>query len=186
MQDVLIDDRRIHVDFSQSVSKLSNVWRNDTNSKRKANASRGGGWGGIRELEKRRQYRHEVDKTDDGYRMVYGEEEMKGRHARNGDRLPPQDEPDAPPRDRAPPAPSRSGPPRAGEHGRSDRHRSRSRSPRRRDYDRHYSSRDHGNGGRRDQREYESSRRDRDRDRDRHRDRDRDRSRRDDGYRHQR
>ncbi|KAF7560632.1 hypothetical protein G7046_g3492 [Stylonectria norvegica] len=79
MQDVLIDDRRIHVDFSQSVSKLSDVWRKDTNSKRKANAHHGG-WGGVRELEKRRQYRDEGERsTGNRYGMVYGDEEMKGR-----------------------------------------------------------------------------------------------------------
>ncbi|KAH7159036.1 hypothetical protein DER46DRAFT_627442 [Fusarium sp. MPI-SDFR-AT-0072] len=61
MQDVLIDDRRIHVDFSQSVSKLSDVWRKDTNSKRRATAHRGG-WGGVDELEKRRQYRDEGER----------------------------------------------------------------------------------------------------------------------------
>ncbi|KAG6013420.1 Peptidyl-prolyl cis-trans isomerase cyp6 [Claviceps pusilla] len=84
MQGVLIDDRRIHVDFSQSVSKLSDVWRKDTNSKRKANASRGG-WGGVRELEKRRQYRAEDDRQEkSSYGMLYGEEEMKGRHVRSG------------------------------------------------------------------------------------------------------
>ncbi|KAG5983859.1 Peptidyl-prolyl cis-trans isomerase cyp6 [Claviceps digitariae] len=84
MQGVLIDDRRIHVDFSQSVSKLSDVWRKDTNSKRKANASRGG-WGGVRELEKRRQYRAEDDRQEkNSYGLLYGEEEMKGRHARSG------------------------------------------------------------------------------------------------------
>jgi peptidyl-prolyl cis-trans isomerase-like 4 len=84
MQGVLIDDRRIHVDFSQSVSKLSDVWRKDANSKRRANASRGG-WGGVDELEKRRQYRGEADVTDkSNYGMVYGDEEMKGRHRRGG------------------------------------------------------------------------------------------------------
>ncbi|KAG6089402.1 Peptidyl-prolyl cis-trans isomerase cyp6 [Claviceps sp. LM218 group G6] len=85
MQGVLIDDRRIHVDFSQSVSKLSDVWRKDANNKRKTNASRGGGWGGVRELEKRKQYRAEDDRQIKGnYGLVYGEEEMKGRHARSG------------------------------------------------------------------------------------------------------
>lgn len=84
MQGVLIDDRRIHVDFSQSVSKLSNVWRRDTNNKRKANASRGG-WGGVQELEKRRQYRAQADRTTgNNYGMVNGHEEMKGRHDRGG------------------------------------------------------------------------------------------------------
>ncbi|KAL2758620.1 hypothetical protein ACRALDRAFT_2119938 [Sodiomyces alcalophilus JCM 7366] len=82
MQDVLIDDRRIHVDFSQSVSKLSDVWRNDTNKKRRQNASRGG-WGGVKELEKRRQYREQDDDAEDiNYNLVYGAEEMEGRHAR--------------------------------------------------------------------------------------------------------
>ncbi|KZL74426.1 rna recognition domain-containing protein, partial [Colletotrichum incanum] len=79
MQDVLIDDRRIHVDFSQSVSKLSQVWRDDTNQKRRKHASRGG-WGGVDELEKRRQYRDEYERNGDNYDLVYGEEEMKGRH----------------------------------------------------------------------------------------------------------
>ncbi|KEY72170.1 hypothetical protein S7711_00178 [Stachybotrys chartarum IBT 7711] len=83
MQGVLIDDRRIHVDFSQSVSKLSDVWRKDTNTKRRHDASRGG-WGGVRELEKRRQYRDEADRADRNYGMVYGDEEMQGRHARSG------------------------------------------------------------------------------------------------------
>ncbi|GJC79825.1 peptidyl-prolyl cis-trans isomerase-like 4 [Colletotrichum liriopes] len=66
MQDVLIDDRRIHVDFSQSVSKLSQVWRDDTNQKRRKHASRGG-WGGVDELEKRRQYRDEYERNGDNY-----------------------------------------------------------------------------------------------------------------------
>ncbi|ONH67056.1 Peptidyl-prolyl cis-trans isomerase-like 4 [Cyberlindnera fabianii] len=35
MDGVLIDDRRIHVDFSQSVSKLADAWRNGTNEKRR-------------------------------------------------------------------------------------------------------------------------------------------------------
>ena len=54
MQGVLIDDHRIHVDFSQSVSKLSAEWRSTTNSK---TARSRGGFGGIDSLEKRRQYR---------------------------------------------------------------------------------------------------------------------------------
>lgn len=61
MQGVLIDDHRIHVDFSQSVSKLSNDWRSTTNSK---TARSRGGFGGIDSLEKRKQYRG----GDDGRR----------------------------------------------------------------------------------------------------------------------
>ncbi len=49
MDQVLIDDRRIHVDFSQSVSRISEIWRADTNKKRAGAASRKtrGGWGGC-------------------------------------------------------------------------------------------------------------------------------------------
>jgi peptidyl-prolyl cis-trans isomerase-like 4 len=97
MQDVLIDDRRIHVDFSQSVSKLSDVWRSDENKKRKQNANGArGGWGGVDELEKRRQYRDQDDRRDERYDLVYGDEEMKGRHARQDakqEARPPRDDP---------------------------------------------------------------------------------------------
>lgn len=49
MDFVLIDDRRIYVDFSQSVSCLSEVWRNDINMKCKIVVVRKwkGGWGGV-------------------------------------------------------------------------------------------------------------------------------------------
>ncbi|CAK7226421.1 Peptidyl-prolyl cis-trans isomerase-like 4 [Sporothrix bragantina] len=78
MQDVLIDDRRIHIDFSQSVSKLSDAWRNDTNAKRQKQAGRGrGGWGGVRELEKWRKYRNEDDDEGPSYGMVHNEEELR-------------------------------------------------------------------------------------------------------------
>ncbi|KAK3307806.1 cyclophilin-like domain-containing protein [Chaetomium strumarium] len=91
MDGVLIDDRRIHVDFSQSVSKLSEVWRSETNTKRKKAAARrgGGGWGGVKELEKRRQYRNEdVESSDEerGYKMVHGMEDLRGRHGDDRDR----------------------------------------------------------------------------------------------------
>lgn len=70
MQDVLIDDHRIHVDFSQSVSKLSDSWRSATNAKRAQRNS--GGFGGIEHLEKRRQYRAADYASDKGdrYGMV--------------------------------------------------------------------------------------------------------------------
>ncbi|KAF2017557.1 cyclophilin-like protein [Aaosphaeria arxii CBS 175.79] len=61
MDGVLIDDHRIHVDFSQSVSKIADDWRDATNSKRR---SRAGGFGGISNLEKKRQYR---DDSQRGY-----------------------------------------------------------------------------------------------------------------------
>ncbi|KAL2118729.1 hypothetical protein VTJ04DRAFT_8389 [Mycothermus thermophilus] len=92
MDNVLIDDRRIHVDFCQSVSRLSEAWRKETNEKRRAAAARkrGGGWGGVQELEKRRQYRNEhVEHTDDHkYQMVHGMEDLHSRHSRDTRRAP--------------------------------------------------------------------------------------------------
>ncbi|KAJ6151816.1 peptidyl-prolyl cis-trans isomerase cyp6 [Penicillium chermesinum] len=72
MQGVLIDDHRIHVDFSQSVSKLSESWRNATVTKRRQR----GGFGGVADLEKKRQYRavENTEKDSDGrdsYGMVF-------------------------------------------------------------------------------------------------------------------
>lgn len=57
MDGVLIDDHRIHVDFSQSVSKIADDWRDSTNKKRRRAA--GGGFGGISNLERKKQYRGE-------------------------------------------------------------------------------------------------------------------------------
>ncbi|KAF2127918.1 cyclophilin-like protein [Dothidotthia symphoricarpi CBS 119687] len=54
MEGVLIDDHRIHVDFSQSVSKIADDWRDVTNLKRRRAA---GGFGGIDNLERKKQYR---------------------------------------------------------------------------------------------------------------------------------
>lgn len=90
MQGVLIDDRRVHVDFSQSVSRLSDMWRSETNQKRKEHAPNGnrGGWGGVKDLEKWRKYREEDDLPQDGdrYRMVHGDEEMNSRAVRDEER----------------------------------------------------------------------------------------------------
>ncbi|KAG9255704.1 RNA binding protein [Emericellopsis atlantica] len=139
MEGVLIDDRRIHVDFSQSVSKLSDSWRSDANDKRRKHAR--GGWGGVRDLEKRRQYRAEDDRRQGkDYGMVHAEDEMRGRHAK--------------------PSRDKSGRDRNGD-GRDYRRRERSRSPRPR-----YGSRDRDS--RRDERRRHRSR-DRDDRRDRYR-----------------
>ncbi|KAF2677079.1 cyclophilin-like protein [Lentithecium fluviatile CBS 122367] len=54
MDGVLIDDHRIHVDFSQSVSKIADDWRDNANMKRRRAA---GGFGGIDNLQKKKQYR---------------------------------------------------------------------------------------------------------------------------------
>ncbi|KAH6683128.1 peptidyl-prolyl cis-trans isomerase-like 4 [Halenospora varia] len=84
MQGVLIDDHRIHVDFSQSVSKLSDTWRTATNSKRK---NGGGGFGGVSGLEKKRQYKaadYSSGSRRDRYGMVYDEDDLRRRHEREG------------------------------------------------------------------------------------------------------
>ncbi|KAL8761771.1 MAG: hypothetical protein Q9184_002132 [Pyrenodesmia sp. 2 TL-2023] len=121
MQGVLIDDLRIHVDFSQSVSRLSDTWRTATNSKRQNQV---GGFGGIANLEKKRQYRavdaeaNHRKKDRGGYDMVVDKQELRsGRDRDSGRRL--------------------------------NRHySSRSRSPRRRDHHRDLaSSREHDNYG---------------------------------------
>lgn len=80
MQGVLIDDHRIHVDFSQSVSKLSDTWRTATNNKR---SRQGGGFGGMSGLEKKRQYKAAdySGRRKDRYGMVYDEDEMRKKHA---------------------------------------------------------------------------------------------------------
>ncbi|KAI9825037.1 MAG: UDP-N-acetylglucosamine pyrophosphorylase [Phylliscum demangeonii] len=75
MQGVLIDDHRIHVDFSQSVSKLSDTWRTSTNAKR---AQQKGGFGGISSLEKKRQYKagDHPRTSARGYNMVFDAKDM--------------------------------------------------------------------------------------------------------------
>ncbi|KAF2862023.1 RNA-binding domain-containing protein [Piedraia hortae CBS 480.64] len=83
MQNVLIDDHRIHVDFSQSVSKLSADWRHNTKSK---TARSRGGFGGIDNLETKRQYRSGHPRGDtDGYRYVFDKGERRER-SRSPDR----------------------------------------------------------------------------------------------------
>ncbi|OLL24773.1 Peptidyl-prolyl cis-trans isomerase-like 4 [Neolecta irregularis DAH-3] len=78
MQDVLIDDKRIHVDFSQSVSKLSSQWRDSTNQKRRAAAQRG--FGGSEGLQRWRRYRDDDGRRGEGeYRMVFDHEERRRR-----------------------------------------------------------------------------------------------------------
>lgn len=77
MQDVLIDDHRIHVDFSQSVSRLSETWRSATNSKRKRQT---GGFGGISSLEKKKHYRADASEGKRGsYGMIFNDREPGNR-----------------------------------------------------------------------------------------------------------
>lgn len=148
MQGVLIDDHRIHVDFSQSVSKLSESWRNATISKR----SQRGGFGGVAELEKKRQYRATDNvREQDAYGMVFDKGEARRRPVSRERRY-----------SRSPKRSSRrdSRSPKRGLHRNRYRDRSDSRSPRRED-----SYRDRNR-----ERSYNDERRDR-RDDDRYRER---------------
>ncbi|KAL1921695.1 uncharacterized protein VTP21DRAFT_10337 [Calcarisporiella thermophila] len=66
MHNVLIDDRRIHVDFSQSVSKLHKHW---VTSKIKKSRGNGESFGGEN-LRKKTRYRDEDD-DDRAYELVF-------------------------------------------------------------------------------------------------------------------
>ncbi|KAI7089672.1 Peptidyl-prolyl cis-trans isomerase-like [Hortaea werneckii] len=136
MQGVLIDDHRIHVDFSQSVSRLSKEWRSTTNSK---TARSRGGFGGIDSLEKRKQYRGEGDRDRGSkYDYVFDKNERRrgeGRsddHERSRERRRPRS------RSRSPPRRERHGRERDYDDRRGDRHRERRRSR-----DRYRDERDH-------------------------------------------
>ncbi|EXJ53627.1 peptidylprolyl isomerase [Cladophialophora psammophila CBS 110553] len=141
MQGVLIDDHRIHVDFSQSVSKLSDTWRDATNSKR---ARQSGGFGGIASLEKKRHYREDDDRGQNGgkYRMIFDKDDIRRNKESRREEGPRRSRSRSPQYDR--------------KESRRDEHRPR-------DQDRH---------GRRDRRERDQYR-DRDRDRERGGDRER-------------
>ncbi|KAF8417220.1 peptidyl-prolyl cis-trans isomerase-like 4 [Tirmania nivea] len=83
MQGVLIDDHRIHVDFSQSVSRLSDVWRSNTNAKRQQ-AANARSFGGSSRLAQRQQYRDADRIKESGkYGMVFDEKEVHGRRDRS-------------------------------------------------------------------------------------------------------
>ncbi|KAG7447704.1 cyclophilin-like protein [Guyanagaster necrorhizus] len=82
MQNVLVDDRRIWVDFSQSVAKSNNFWSNDI--KRGPKYSKGGsGFGGRDDLVKTQRYRDSEGSHDrHGYRMVFDVPSNGGDHRR--------------------------------------------------------------------------------------------------------
>lgn len=147
MQSVLIDDRRIHVDFSQSVSKLHKDWI----AKRTGGAKES--MGGFDNLQKRTRYRDGENKGGEGYDLVFDTENRNDRK-----KLKPDDKK----RD------DRRGDDRRDdrrEHRRDDRRRDDRRGDDRRRDDRR------GDDRRRDDRRRDDRRRDDKRDSDRHRDR---------------
>ncbi|PPR04654.1 hypothetical protein CVT24_011872 [Panaeolus cyanescens] len=60
MQNVLVDDRRIWVDFSQSVARLNTHWSNDI-VKGSRHTTRGAGYGGREDLAETKRYRADED-----------------------------------------------------------------------------------------------------------------------------
>ncbi|PSN71666.1 RNA-binding domain-containing protein [Corynespora cassiicola Philippines] len=177
MDDVLIDDHRIHVDFSQSVSKIADDWRDAANMKRRRAA---GGFGGIDNLERKKQYR-----GDSGREIVSDSVVNKLIIDREGKRLA-KDEP-------RPSGSRENGASRDGRDRRDDSarrrerretyhddrwRRDRSRSPRRERRDREADGRYEDRSRRERSRDrFRDSKRDRSRDRYRRNDRDRERRR---------
>ncbi|KAK0207053.1 cyclophilin-like domain-containing protein [Desarmillaria ectypa] len=86
MQNVLVDDRRIWVDFSQSVAKSNNVWSN--NIMRGPKYTKGGsGFGGRDDLVKTQRYRDNEGGHDrHGYGMVFDVPSGGGDHRRRRSR----------------------------------------------------------------------------------------------------
>lgn len=80
MQDVLIDDHRIKVDFSQSVSKYAAEIRRSSHAPR-------GGFGGVDSLQRRQQYRNDRHGTrDKTYDYVFDKRDREGSSHRIEDR----------------------------------------------------------------------------------------------------
>uniref|UniRef100_A0A0W0G354 Peptidyl-prolyl cis-trans isomerase n=1 Tax=Moniliophthora roreri TaxID=221103 RepID=A0A0W0G354_MONRR len=85
MQNVLVDDRRIWVDFSQSVARVNKFWSNDI--KRGPKLARGGsGFGGRDDLVQTKRYRKDEDdySRDSKYGMVF--DVPSSGHRRDRDR----------------------------------------------------------------------------------------------------
>ncbi|KAH9854960.1 cyclophilin-like protein [Lenzites betulinus] len=89
MQNVLVDDRRIWVDFSQSVARLNNQWSNDVKMGPKRGAGRGkGGFGGREDLEATRRYRGQAEDRGNAYGMVFDVPSSGRRRDRSRSRSP--------------------------------------------------------------------------------------------------
>jgi len=78
MQDVLIDDRRIKVDFSQSTSKVFAAWRDEENKRRKDRWMKRSGYAGAEQLERRSHYR-DGDRQRNGHGYVFDDEELRAQ-----------------------------------------------------------------------------------------------------------
>jgi peptidyl-prolyl cis-trans isomerase-like 4 len=82
MQDVLIDDRRIKVDFSQSTSKVFALWRDEENQRRKDRWMKKSGYAGTEQLERRRHYREGRNQQKNGHGYVFDDDELRAQGRR--------------------------------------------------------------------------------------------------------
>ncbi|KAJ4475029.1 cyclophilin-like domain-containing protein [Lentinula aciculospora] len=86
MQNVLVDDRRIWVDFSQSVAKTNDYWSNDIKRGSGKKRGLGAGFGGREDLVQTRRYRDDDDDRHGGggggYGMVF---DVPSGHSRDRD-----------------------------------------------------------------------------------------------------
>ncbi|KAI0337911.1 cyclophilin-like protein [Trametopsis cervina] len=121
MQNVLVDDRRIWVDFSQSVARLNNnSWSNDVRmGPRKGKAP--GGFGGREDLQATSRYREESGGYSGNYNMVFDVPSDRHRKRKSRSRSPPSR------RDREHERDRRRSPPRHDRDRGHERRRSRSR-----------------------------------------------------------
>ncbi|KAI8982748.1 cyclophilin-like domain-containing protein [Trametes punicea] len=71
MQNVLVDDRRIWVDFSQSVARLNTHWSNNVKMGPRPGGRGKGGFAGRDDLEATRRYRGQSEERGRDYEMVF-------------------------------------------------------------------------------------------------------------------
>ncbi|KAH8096644.1 cyclophilin-like protein [Cristinia sonorae] len=126
MQNVLVDDRRIWVDFSQSVARLNTGWSNNVKMGARKGHGKSGGFGGRDDLEETRRYREGSDERQ-GYGMVFdvpsGDRPRKRRSSRSRSKSPRRDDRDRRRRSRSPKR-------RDDDYERRDKHKSREYSDR--------------------------------------------------------
>jgi len=110
MQNVLVDDRRIWVDFSQSIAKFNTGWSNNPTrgefSGGRGRDGRSTGFGGRDDLEERKRYRdfgaNQLRRHGGEYEMVFEDERRRpsddgrrrDRHKRSRSRSPPRNRDD--------------------------------------------------------------------------------------------
>ncbi|KAI0758075.1 cyclophilin-like domain-containing protein [Fomes fomentarius] len=88
MQNVLVDDRRIWVDFSQSVARLNTQWSNNVTLGPRGGRGRSGGFAGREDLEKTRRYREQSECPGEQYGMVFDVPDERRRRHKSRSRSP--------------------------------------------------------------------------------------------------